>query len=144
MPWAGYSSNMWSNKICSSRGFVTYWLFVCVFHCYFMIYPWTANSMSWCSLYLLETRESGDEREEQKQENGLIDLIWISLSAVRVMMMMWVPVRIQAWSHTRYHTALRIEKEACSNCIDKKHKCRNSVSILQNLHLVCMSTLVHL
>lgn len=44
--------------------------------------------MSWRGLYLLERREQGDEREEQKQENGLIDLIWILLSAVRVMMMM--------------------------------------------------------
>lgn len=41
-----------------------------------------------------ETGECDDEREEQKQENGLIDLIWILLSAVRVMMMMRVPLRI--------------------------------------------------
>lgn len=59
-----------------------------------MIYPWTANGMSWYSLYLWETRESGDERKEQKQENRLIDLIWILLSAVWVMMMMGIPVRI--------------------------------------------------
>lgn len=53
-----------------------------------MIYPWTSNDMSWYSLYLWEAGESGDERKEQKQENGVIDLIWILLSAVRVMMMM--------------------------------------------------------
>lgn len=62
--------------------------FLSVFHCIFMIYPWTANGLSWCSLYLWETRESGDERKEQKQENGVRDLIWILLSAVRVTMMM--------------------------------------------------------
>lgn len=62
--------------------------FLSLFHCIFMIYPRTANGMSWCSLHLWETRESGDERKEQKQENGVIDLIWILLSAVRVMMMM--------------------------------------------------------
>lgn len=72
-----------------------------------MIYPWAANSMSWRTLYLLETRETGDEREEQKWENGLIDLIWILLSAVRVMMMIQVPLRIQAgvpsWTHKSTH-----------------------------------------
>lgn len=62
--------------------------FLSVFHCIFMIYLWTTNGMSWCSLYLWETRESGDERKEQKQENGVRDLIWILLSAVRVPMMM--------------------------------------------------------
>lgn len=31
--------------------------------------------------------------KEQKEENGVIDLIWILLSAVRVMMMMGAPVR---------------------------------------------------
>ena len=55
-----------NRKICSGRGFVTYWLFVSGFHCIFMIYPWTANGMSWCSLYLLETRESSDERKGTK------------------------------------------------------------------------------
>ncbi len=114
MLWARYSWSIWNRKICSGPGFVTYWLFVSVFHCIFMIYPWTANGMSWCSLYLWETRESGDERKEQKQENGVIDLIWILLSAVRVMMMMWVPVRIRARSHayTRAHT----EKVTHSKC----------------------------
>lgn len=42
-----------------------------------MIYPWTANGMSWRSLCLWETGDLGDERKEQKQENGVIDLIWI-------------------------------------------------------------------
>lgn len=98
-PRARYWWSIRHGKIFSGPGFVTYWLFVSVFHCIFMIYPRTANGMSWRSLYLWETRESGGERMEQKQENRVIDLIWILLSAVRVMMMMWVPVRIQAWSH---------------------------------------------
>lgn len=31
------------------------------------------------------------KEKQQNQENGVMDLIWILLSAVRVMMMMWGP-----------------------------------------------------
>lgn len=88
MSWARYCWNKCSSKIGSSSWVCHLLTFLSALHRIFMIYLWMANGMSQCGLYLLETRESGDEREEQKQENGLIDLIWILLSAVRVMMMM--------------------------------------------------------
>lgn len=122
--------------------FVTYWLFVSVFHCIFMIYPWTANGMSWCSRYLWETRESGDERKEQKQENGVIDLIWILLSAVRVMMMMWVPVRLQARSHA--HNSAHTEKVTDSKCaltLIYGHTYSNSNT--HNVHTVYIYASIH-
>lgn len=123
MPEAKYWPSKCRSKLAAAHGFVTYWLFLSVVHCIFMIYLWTANSMSWRGLYLLERREWGDEREEQKQENGLIDLIWILLSAVRVMMMMWVPVRIRAQSHT------------ATQCIRLKHwkKLAAAASIKKNM-----------
>lgn len=112
-----------------------------MFHCIFMIYPWTANGMSWCSLYLWETRESGDERKEQKQENRLIDLIWILLSAVWVMMMMGIPVRIQASSHTLTHSAVAVN----ATHLKCAHKHINTY-ILIRYHLECRnrSRWVHL
>lgn len=136
MQWARCS---W-RKICSGPGFVTYWLFVSVFHCIFMIYPWTSNDMSWYSLYLWEAGESGDERKEQKQENGVIDLIWILLSAVRVMMMMWIPVRI--WTRPHTYTSAHAEKVTRSNCahtyvpifMQQLAECTHSIHAFVQLH----------
>lgn len=73
-----------------------------------MPYPRTANGVSRRSLYLGETRESADERMQQKRENGVMDRVWILLSAVRVMMMRRGPERLAKGEGSRANEGAHI------------------------------------
>lgn len=69
------------------------------------------------------------KEKQQNQENGVMDLIWILLSAVRVMMMMWGPC--EDLERVCMHTLVSIQTKWLNQnvIITRRHACIHKIKI---------------
>lgn len=125
------NSRMWHKENMPGPGFVIYWLFflsLCFIAFLWYIHGQLMACHSAASIYGGQGSRVMKEKQPN-QENGVMDLIWILLSAVRVMMMMWGPC--EDLEHVCMHTLVSIQTKWLNQnvIITSRHACVHKIKI---------------